>query len=239
MVKLTNKMKYILTLLTVVTFSFANAQQVDFSDGSINYNDEEVQTIDVKLDPKVGTIKDKFGDWMDENYDVNLDGKKLLFFNKEYMTANGVVVPQISSNQIDIKVKVDESQDGLTLLNVFASFGYNNWIDEEDHPYEYAALRGIVLDFVQDYLPEYYFNKIQDTTDKIAEIKDDKAKLEKDMANNDEEISKLLEENRELMDKIKSNQERLKSAKQKLSLRNQDYKTIKKKVSNIDKTENK
>jgi len=226
-------MKYILTIMTLFTFSFCYTQVVDFSDGMVTYEDEEIKTIDVLLNPKVETIKDKFDDWMDDNYEVNLDGKKLLFFNKEYMSANGVNVPQISSKKIDLLVKVDESNNENTLLQVFASFGYDNWITEEDHPYEYAALRGIVIDFVQDYLPEYYFNKIQDTEEEIAKIKDKKEKLSEDMADNDEEITKLLKENRDLMDKIKSNQDRLKKAKQKLNTRNSEYKTIKKKISDI------
>ena len=219
----------------IFTFASLNAQEVIFSDGSIMYEDEEVHTINVLLNPKVKTIKDKFGDWMDDNYEVNLDGKKLLFFNKEFMTANGVVIPQISERKIDLKVKVDESTGDKTLLNVFASFGYNNWITEENHPYEYAALRGIVLDFVQDYLPEYYFKKIKATEKEIAEIKDNKDKLEKSVADNKDEINKLMEENKELMEKIKTNQNNLKDAKQKLNSRNDDYKIIKKKVQEIDK----
>ena len=226
-------MKYIL----VAFFSFGslitNAQKLSYNDGTIEFENSTVQTIDVVLNPKVDIIKDKFGEWMDDNYDVDLDGKKLLFFDKELMTANGVVIPPISPNKIDLKVKIDETNAGYTKLNVFASFGYNNWITEKDNPLEFAALRGVVYDFVAEYLPEYYLEKIKESEEKISNLNEKQDDLIDEVKGNKEEIEKLEEENKELMMKLKENQSKLNESKMKMSQRNSEYKMAKRKVSKM------
>ena len=207
------------------------AQKLDYADGTIMYEDEKINTIDVTLDPKVSTIKDKFEDWMDDNYDVDLDGTKLLFFDADYMSANGVVIPEISDRKIDLKVKVDETTAGMTKLNMFASFGYDNWITEDKHPEEYAALRSIVNEFVRDYLPEYYLDQVEDAEEKVDDLKEDRDDLNDDMQDNEEKIKKLEAENRELTKKLKENQKLIDQSKSRLKAKNKDYKSIKSRVS--------
>jgi len=196
-------MKYlVLTFFAFISLS-ATGQKLSYNDGTIDYEGSTVQTIDVTLNPKVSTIKDKFEDWMDNNYDVDLDDKKLLFFSKDYMTANGVVIPQISQNKIDLKVKVDETNAGFTRLNVFASFGYDNWITEEEHPYEYAALRGIVYDFVSEYLPEYYLDRVKESEKNIANLSEKRNDMQEEVKDNQKEIEELKKDNEKLMKKLK------------------------------------
>lgn len=141
-------MKYISLILTLLISTSLISQEVDYKDGKIMFDNEELETIEVKLTPNVATIRDKFSEWMNDHYDVNLDGKKLIFFKKDFMTAEGIIIPQISPRKIDLRIKVDETENGITTLHVFASYGYNNWITRENHPYAYDALRGIVYDFV-------------------------------------------------------------------------------------------
>ena len=142
-----------------------------------------------------------------DKYDVNLDGKKLLFFNKEYMTAEGVVIPQISPRKMDLRVKVDESEKGNTVLHVFAAYGYNNWITPEDHPYAYDSLKGIVYDFVSEYLPEYYYERIEETEENIEDLKADNNDIEKDLAKNKEDIDEGLAKIDELERELEAHRE--------------------------------
>ena len=223
-------MKYYLLLIISVLTLTINAQELSYSDGTITADGEVIETIDVRLDPNVETIKDKFSDWMDDKYDVNLDGKKLLFFDKDFLTANGVVIPRISDRKIDLKVKVDETETGITKLNVFASFGYNNWITTTNHPYEFEALREIVYEFVSEYLPDYYLNKVDATKEKISDLKDDKKDLKNDVADNEKRIADLKKENQELMEKLKINQKKLSQEQSTLKSRTKDFKSIKKRV---------
>jgi len=226
-------MKYIIaTLFTIITYG-ANAQSLSYFEGMVDYKGESIKTIDVILNPKVNTIKDKFEDWMDDNYDVDLDGKKLLFFNKEYLEANGVVISEVSDRKIDLKVKVDETTKGLTKLNVFASFGYNNWITEERNPSEFEALRGIVYDFVSEYLPEYYLEKVEESNEKLDDLSESRSNLKDEVKENQEDISKLEKENEELMAKLKANQEKIDKWNAKKNKRTKEYKSVRKKVSKI------
>ncbi len=228
-------MKYLLlTLSLLILTSDTTAQIVKYNDGKIMYQDEELQTINVTLSPKVETIKDKFESWMSDHYNVNLDGKKLLFFDKEFMTANGVIIPKISQRQIDLKVKVNESKNGNTQLHVFASYGYNNWITPEDHPQAYRSLRGIVYDFVGEYLPEYYYDKIQKTQDQLKDLTDQNIEFREDILNKEKDIVKLKNEIDELEKDIKSNESLIKKEKEKLRNEKKDYDKITERVSNMN-----
>ena len=226
-------MKYISTIITLLIAFSLSAQKVEYDEGMIKYDGEDLQTIEVRLTPNVSTIKDKFSEWMNDHYDVNLDGKKLLFFKKEFMTAEGVVIPQISPRKIDLRVKVNEAKKGNTILHVFASYGYNNWITPETHPYAYDALKGIVYDFVSDYLPEYYYERVEESKEKIDDIKDDNEDLESDLINNKKEIDELLKKNDDLRRELEKNKSKLKDANEKLELRQSEYQGIKKKVAKM------
>lgn len=228
-------MKYLKTLLILFIGLSLSAQKVSYEDGMILQDGEEVETIDVILSPKVETIKDKFEDWMDENYDVDLDGKKLIFWNKEFMTANGVVIPQISDKKIDLKVKVAETTDGNSKLHVFASYGYNNWITPADHPHAHTTLRNIVFDFVADYLPEYYYEKVEDSKERLADLRDDRSDLKDDLDDNLKELEKLEKVNRDLRLQLKNNEYQIETTEKKISERKKDYKMVKNRVSDIKK----
>jgi hypothetical protein len=226
-------MKFIIPFLlfTLITITIT-AQNLSYSSGTTEVEGEIVKTINVKLDPKPETVKGSFENWMEDNYDVDLDGKRLLFFDKKVMSAKGVVIPAISSRRIDLNVRVDESNEDFTTLQVYASFGYNNWITPMDYPYEYAALEGIVYEYISDYLPEYYLNRIEDTKEQLADLKEDKEELNEDVIDNKERIEELKKENEELMRRLKENQANINETKSKLSKRNKQYESINRRVKN-------
>jgi len=226
-------MKYLLMLGMFLMTTQISAQTVKYTDGKIMYEGEELQTIDVLLSPKVSTIKDKFETWMDKHYDVDLAGKKLLFFDKEFMTANGVIIPQISEKKIDLKVKVAEVNDKDTRLHVFASYGYNNWITPEDHPQAFKALKVIVHDFVADYLPEYYYDKVEKTRDNIEDITQENVELKEDIKKKEDKIAALKKDIQDLSKKIESNEEMITSENKKLKDQKKDYKNIKERVTDM------
>ena len=225
-------MKYLIGAFLTIFALNSNAQVLSYSDGVLEVEGDMVKTINIKLDPKPATVRSSFENWMDDKYDVDLDGKKLLFFDKEYMSAKGVVIPEVSTRKIDLMVKVDESATTSTTLHVFASFGYNNWITPSDYPYEFAALEGIVYDYVSEYLPEYYLERVEKTKEMLEDLSEDRVDLKDDMKDNNEEILKLQTENAELMKKLKENQMKISSTKSKLTKRNKEYKSINKRVKN-------
>lgn len=216
-------------MLTIFSLA-SNAQVLSYSNGMIDVDGELVQTINIKLDPKPETIRESFEQWMDDNYDVDLDGKTLLFFDKDEMSAEGVVIESVSTRKIDLKVRVNETDSDATILNVYASFGYNNWINPIDYPYEFAALEGIVYEYVAAYLPKYYMEKVANTKEKITDLNDDRSELQEEIDENESDIKDLKEENMELMKKLKKNQMEINSSKSKLTKRNKEYNSIKERV---------
>lgn len=209
------------SLITVIfcscLFSIGDAQIFYMEPSTIDYEDDKVETIDVVLEPTVDKIRDKFSDWIDDNYDVGLDGKKLLFFDKEYMTAKGVNIPNVSRNKIDLIVKVEETPGGKTRLKTFASYGYDNWITEYDDPYAYSALNEIVEEFVEDYLPDYYAQEIDVTREKIDELRADIADVQESLNDNQERIDKLQDENVELTTTLKRKKQQVKAAEKNMA----------------------
>lgn len=223
-------MKYIFSfLLTLILFS-TQAQKLDYGQGQIEYDDETVQTIQVTLDPRPELLEDKFERWMNEEYDVNLKEKTLLFFEKEFMSAKGVKIPEISERKLDLIVKVDQNENNMTELNVFASFGYNSWITPNMHPYEYAALNDIVVKFINDYLPEYYFNRLEDAKEKLSDLTKEKEDLTRDRSKNLKQIEKLRAENEKLMKQLSDNQRSIFEAESEIKMQKKKYQNIKKKV---------
>lgn len=225
-------MKYLLSTLIMMLAFFSNAQLLTYSDGMIEYNNEMVKTINIKLDPKPGDVRSSFEKWMDNNYDVDLDGRSLLFFEKEYMSAKGVVIPEVSSRKIDVMVKVDETAANATTLHVFASFGYDNWITLDQYPVEFMALEEIVYEYVADFLPEYYKGKVENTRENLEDLNERKEDLSDDVKDNEEEIAKLKKENQELRVKMQENQKKINNAKAKLVKRDKELKSVKRRVKN-------
>jgi hypothetical protein len=130
----------IVLILNILFLNFTFGQVLAFNNAYLEYEEEQVQSVEVLLRPNVELLEDKFNDWLKDNHDIKLDHKKFIFFDKEYLTANEVIIPKISDRKIDLKVKVQSTPNDKTRLNIFASFGYNNWITPMDYPYEYAAL---------------------------------------------------------------------------------------------------
>ncbi len=227
-------MKYLLlATLSLLTIAL-HAQEFTFNDSTIEYEDEMIQSIHVTLTPEVSTIKDKFEDWMDDNYEVDLDGKKLLFFNKDVMSAEGVVIPKITSTKIDLHVKVDETQNGKTDLNVFASLGYNNWLSESEYPYEYMQLKEIVQEFITEYLPKYYLNDVDEKKEKLKDLNNKAEDLDQEMASNIVEIEKLKKENIELMKKMQSNQKQIRKSESQLKLSKSKFEKVNENVKSMN-----
>jgi hypothetical protein len=223
----------ILILFVAISFCNLPAQTLQVNDGHVEYENEKVSTIQIITEPNVTTLKNKFGDWMDDNYGIGLDKKKLLFFNKKFMSAKGVTIKRISSRKIDLIFKIDENNPGKTQIDAFASFGYNNWITPENYPSEYYAFESMIFDFIRDYLPKHYENRIVETKEKLVNLKDKKEALNEEYAENQDDIDDLMQENSGLLEKIKQNSAKINSAKMRLLKRNKELDMVKQKVSNI------
>jgi len=213
-------------IASVLYIGSATGQVLAYNNTYLQYEEEQVQSVEVILRPGVELIEDKFNDWLKENHDVKLDQKKFIFFDKEYLTANEVIIPKISDRKIDLKVKVQSTTNDKTQLNIFASFGYNNWVSESNYPKEFAALEELTYAFVKKYLPKYYNEEIENKQSQIRELIKDNEKIQEDINANKEEMTNLEKTNEELLEEWEQNKTNIESLKLKMSNLEDDYNKV-------------
>jgi len=153
-------MKYQILLFFMMIGLASHAQTHTVQESLMEQNGELVPTVHIILEPEVSDFREKFEDYLNNNRDVDLGNKRLLTFDNKIMVAKGLMIRSISDQKIDLKVFLDESTFGKTQFNVFASFGYTNWITPKRYPFEYAALNAFVMEFIRVHLPEYHQNQI-------------------------------------------------------------------------------
>ena len=223
-------MKYILLNITLFITTLSTAQTLKYSNDFIDFEDQNIQTVTATLEPDVSTIKDKFEDWMNDNYNVDLDGKKLLFFNKDVMSADDVIIAKVSNKKLKLSARVDESAKGKTRLHVFAKPADGPYFNKIDNPIAFRGLNEIVHEFVAEYLQEYYMERIEDSEDNMKDLVENKEDMENKIEKNEKKIKDLQNENRELREKIAEASSDIKDSESNLKTKNAELQAINKKI---------
>jgi len=210
----------IATILLATTFSITevNAQaSIQPTNSTINYDDAQRPCIKVNLDPEPKTLKSAWRSYLEENYDFKLKGIGFLS-NKDLLSAEEIIVEQISSKSMDFFTQVIEDENGSE-MKIFARHGYDIYLSEDNYPSEYEAINEILESFLKYYLPIYYASGIDDTEKRIAELSDESDDLEEEITDDSEKITELKEEIKELEENSKVNNKMLILANQKLAKR--------------------
>ena len=216
------------------------AQRLSISDVATVYENIERTSIEVMMEPGPDLIKDQFSDWMKKELDVKLKGYGFLT-NKDVLIAEKIKIPAISGKQMDFYVQVIEEGEN-SKMSVFASYGYDIHITPESHPVAYRSMKGVVLDFLDDFLPNWYMNRIEESREVVSDLENERSKLEEEIANNLNEIDELREEIDEKGDMLQETQSELIEAagtlerrQEKLDQVNQKLDEVKNKESKSDK----
>ena len=202
--------KYTTTILILAMAIFCGnlvAQELTFQKEMVMYDGKERTSVTTTIAPPADAVKSAIERWMKDKYDVKLKGTGL-FANKDVLTAEETRVPAISSKMLDFHARVVPSGE-MTRLNIFASFGYNVHISPEDFPEEFAAMRKLTYEFVSEFLPGWYEERISDTEDSVADLSDDVASLKDAMNDNLREQEKLRKELEELNATLATTEETL------------------------------
>lgn len=189
-------MKYIITLtLFLVTnmITSAFAQKLNVSDTTIQHDGLERACIVVLMDPDVKTIKGQIQNWLRSEHKVRLKGFGFLA-NADVLIAEKVSLSQISTKQMDFFVRVLQRGD-YSEMCVFASLGYNIHITPEDYPSEYGEMKKLVFDFLDDFLPTWYQEQLEETQKLIEDLQKEQSKLTANITRNEKEIEKLTKQN--------------------------------------------
>ncbi len=223
-------------ILILIFFSFfltafsLSGQELAVTDQTINYDDQNQPSIKVILKPDSKTVKKAYRDWMEDNYDVDVDGIGFLK-NKDVLKVEKSKLKGISENKMDLNAKIIDKGD-YTEMDIFGSFGYDLHVDPNTYPQEYRRMKTMVYAFLNDFLPGYYEEIVENTVEKIDELEEDENDAKDQLADNRDEIEKLKKENIELTNKIKDYEGKLQEAK--VELVNQREQKVKVKKAIIE-----
>jgi hypothetical protein len=190
-------------------------------------------SVKVILKPDSKTVKKAYKNWMEDNHDVDVDGFGFLK-NKDVLKIEKSKLNGISDNKMDLYARIIDKGD-YTEMNVFGSFGYDLHLDPVTYPHEYRRMKAIIYAFLNDFLPGYYEEIVEDTAELIGDIQEDKSDANEQMSDNRDEIEKLKKENAELTNKIKDYESKLAVAKTELDNQKEEKKKIEKLITDSNK----
>ena len=222
-----------LTLLLFITcFLLGNqcyAQKLMVSSEVVSYDDQQRTCISVQVEPAPKKVKKEVEDWFDDKKDVNIKGIGFLT-NKDVLYAKKISIPEVSSNKMDLYVKVVPSDWGSQIC-VFVSFGYNIHITPEVYPREYRALKNMTIDFLGDFLTDFYKNKVDKSEEVINDLARERGIMHEQIVDNNKEIAELLMENERLAEEIKKKKAALEATEKRLRAQEAKLKQVDKKLN--------
>lgn len=218
-----------IALLVLMLSANVKAQEVDPRKGTIDHNDGERPCLVVNIDHEPKPLKKAWKSFLKDNYDLKIKGIGFLT-NKDLLYKEDIVVEEISSKRMNFYTEIVEDEVGSE-MKVFASFGYDIYIDENETPEEFKVMEKMFNEFLKYYLPKYYEGEVKATKKKVKELTKNVSSLKKDISKNKsdiekhkEEIEKLTEEVAEKESELETMNVKLKERKEKLQRINEKYK---------------
>ncbi len=199
--------------LVMVSF-FGYSQNLEPVKDRINYEDEYAECWKVFVTPEPSDVKRAFKSFLKDRYDVKLKGFGM-FSNKDVLYAEDVVITKISTKRINFYLSVID-EEGLSEIKVFGNYGYSLYFNNDKQKDEFTALRSVLVEFLNSYLPEYYKEKVEDATEHYTKFVEEDEDLNKKIDDNKKEIEKLTKENEDLSKEIEKNKEEIKLSKENL-----------------------
>lgn len=214
-----------IVLLSVLT----GAQTLSVENTSVNHEDKNIPAVKVIMSPAPKEVKNQFKDFIKDNYDVKMKGIGFLS-NKDVLSAENILLKGISENNMDFYTKVIEKGDE-TEMYVFGKLGYDIYLaPQTPRQGEYRAMKNLTIDFLNQFLPEYYQDRIDQTQDMLSDLKDNQKDLKEDISDNQDKISKLEDEISEWKTELKENEKKINAATKKLNNRKNSLQTVNEKL---------
>jgi hypothetical protein len=205
---------FILSAAFLIIGNQAIAQELMIENEKISYDDQFRTSIKVTMEPNKKEVRTSWENWLEDKYDTKVHGANWLS-KKDVLSAERIKIPIISDQQFDLYAKVVDKGQG-SQLSIFASFGYDVHITPETFPKEYQALENLTLNFLTDFLTNYYQNRAEDSQKLVGNLENDKNNLQEDISKNKKEIEALKEKNTDLENQMTSKSKTLDEAAKKL-----------------------
>jgi hypothetical protein len=202
----------------------STAQMPNLREAVVKYQKDNYPCIKATLEPQPKAVKEAWEGFMSKNYKVNVKGSGL-FTNKAVLTAEQVMVQKISDKQMDLFAEVI-SENNITTFSLFGRLGYDIPIRPESHPEEFKGMRKLTLEFLNNYLPDYYKQQLKEREKQLQELENNRKGVEKTLARNRKDIEKLEKENRDLEQQLKEMQKAIQEARKKLDEKEAESKNV-------------
>ncbi len=181
-------MKKYQLFICLIAFSWlsASGQSIEPLKSTVVHNGAERPCLMVNLAPDPKTLKNAWMDFLRKKHDFKLKGMGW-FSNQELLYANEVIIDSISSKNMDFYTQVIEVDD-FSEMKVFASLGYDIYLNEEQYPLEFKAMNSMLTNFLTQYLPKYYSRKIKESEQKINNLNREINRLKSDTEKSSNDI---------------------------------------------------
>jgi regulator of replication initiation timing len=208
------------------------AQNLEIFQDQITYEDREYPSYSVYLEPDSKEVKKELEDYMKDNYDIKLKGIGFLS-NKDVLYADKVEIEAISSKKMDFFAKAVEEGE-RTKLSFFGAYGYSIPVGPQEDNLAYTKMRKVMVGFVNDYLPGYYTEQVEDVQDIVDDYRDDKEDLQDDISDNKKDIEKNLKEIEELRKENENLTKELSETSEKLTESEDKLKKVKRELDKVN-----
>ena len=191
-----NLVKLTIVFLIILPFGI-----FDISDGSVMHEDKLRPCLTIILPTPVDLIEDDFDDRVKEIYNVNMK-KPGLFNGGNLMVAEEVDIPAISNKTMDFYSITTKENDNSSKLEIFAAFGYDEYLNLEDHPAAHKELKRFITSFIDFHLNKYYSETLEEVIEEQEDLVKDKEQLEKKIQKNNKDILENIEDNEKMSKEI-------------------------------------
>jgi len=187
---------YLAGIFLIIITAKLNSQTIKIETTQISYEDQLRPCMTNDLDPTPKEVKKAWSKFLDKNYDIDVSGIGW-FSDEDILIAKDVTIGDISEKRINLYSRILEKGNGSE-IKVFASFGYDFFIGEDNYPKEFKSLNELFYKFLFSYLSEYYSDMLEETSDKIDDNNKEKVSLLKSIEKNKDKIEDAKEDIAEL-----------------------------------------
>ena len=191
-----------------------SAQTLSINRSTYEHEDKERPSVEVKVEVPPKYLKKAWKDYLKDEHDVKLKGIGFLA-NKDMLSAEEVVFGALSQKEMDFFTHFSE-ENGTTTFNVFASLGYDIYLGGDDLQAEFNTMRSIVESFLDQTLPAYFSDRVEEAKERVTDLKDEISDAEKSLKDNRKEIEKLKKDIADLEKLLQEKQSALTEAEQAL-----------------------
>lgn len=222
----------VVLFMFLLSIGVLQAQVLNISNKIIVHDSKERNAIKVLIAPESKSVKKSFKDFMDDTHNIDIEGISFLK-NKDVLYTEPTIINPISSEVMRLYAKVVE-ENGQTAMYVFGQLGSNEQITPYGHYTEFGAMKNLTVDFLNDLLPDYYKDIVEDQRDAISDLEEDRDDMRKKISKNKDKIAELQKENEELEQQLVQNKTKLEEGVETLSEKKATLKKVNSKLEKVD-----